>query len=436
MSAPPTARNSRRSREPGSPLTGAPGATAPGNSRGHAPRTSDEPRARTARISLGRLQTSENGTYFLLLGTTLFLVVVGLVMVLSSSSVDSFLDDQGFFGGFWKQATYAVIGIPLMLVLSRIPVGFWKKWAWAALGGAVFLQLLVFTPLGITDGGNRNWIAVGPITGQPSELLKLALAVWMGAVLTRKFDLLSDWKHAFVPVIPLGGGAVGLVLLGHDLGTVVIMSLLLFGGMFFAGIKLRHLAVIALAGAALFAAMTLTSANRMARFGILFDQECANDYAGLCWQPLHGTWALANGGLFGLGLGNSREKYSWLPAASNDYIFAIVGEELGLVGATVVLLLFVVLAIAFVRVIRSSPDPFVRIATGAIMVWLVGQAFVNIGVVLRVLPVLGVPLPFISAGGTALLTSLAAVGIVLSFARARPGTSPDPSTHSARQRLR
>jgi cell division protein FtsW len=146
------------------------------------------------------------------------------------------------------------------------------------------------------------------------------------------------------------------------------------------------------------------------------DPTCA-DYEGICWQPLHGTWALANGGVFGVGLGNSVEKWDWLPAASNDYIFAIVGEELGLVGAVVLLLMFVLLAVALLRVIRSSTDPFVRTATGAVLMWLIGQAFVNIGVVLRVFPVLGVPLPFISAGGTALITSLMAVGIVLSFAR-------------------
>lgn len=372
--------------------------------------------APSARISLGRVLVPQSRNYMLVLGTTLFLVGVGLVMVLSSSSVDSFLDNKGFFGGFWKQATYAVIGIPLMLVISRIPVRLWKKWAWLALAGGLVLQLLVFTPLGIAEGGNRNWIAIGPISGQPSELLKLALALWLGAVLGRKLDLLADWKHALIPVVPVSVLALGLVLLGHDLGTVVIMAGIVIGAMFFANVRLRLLAVPVLGGLLLFFVMAVISPNRMARIMTFLDEECL-DYENLCWQPLHGTWALANGGVFGLGLGNSREKYSWLPAASNDYIFAIIGEELGLIGAVVVLVMFVLLAVAFVRVIRSSNDPFVRITTGAIMVWIIGQAFVNIGVVLRLLPVLGVPLPFISAGGTALLTSLVAIGIVLSFAR-------------------
>lgn len=136
-----------------------------------------------------------------------------------------------------------------------------------------------------------------------------------------------------------------------------------------------------------------------------------------CWQPLHGTWALANGGIFGVGLGNSKAKWSWLPAADNDYIFAIIGEELGLIGAIVVLGMFILLAFAFIRIIRSSTNVQVRITTSTVMVWIIGQGLVNIGVVLGVFPVLGVPLPLISAGGTALLTTLVAIGVVLSFAR-------------------
>ncbi|HEV7848362.1 MAG TPA: putative lipid II flippase FtsW [Mycetocola sp.] len=380
------------------------------------PPRSDDTTVSSARILLGRTLAPQSRNYLLVLGTTLFLVGVGLVMVLSSSSVDSFLDNKGFFGGFWKQATYAVLGIPLMLVISRIPVSFWKRWAWLVLAAGLILQMLVFTPLGFDGGGNRNWIALGPINGQPSELLKLALAIWLGAILGRKMELLSNWKHALIPVFPVAAIALGLVLAGQDLGTVVIMAGLVIGAMFFANVRLRFLAVPVAAGLLLFVVMAILSPNRMARIMTFLDDECL-DYENLCWQPLHGTWALANGGVFGLGLGNSREKYSWLPAASNDYIFAIIGEELGLIGAVVVLVMFVLLAVGFVRIIRRSSDPFVRITTGAILVWIIGQAFVNIGVVLRLLPVLGVPLPFISAGGTALLTSLAAIGIVLAFAR-------------------
>lgn len=376
----------------------------------------DAERPASARISLGRLALPDSSNYLLLLGVTLFLVVFGLVMVLSSSSIESWTDDKGFFGGFWKQATYAVIGIPLMLVMSRMPVTFWKKLAWPAIFLAIGLQSLVFTPLGIDEYGNRNWIKIGSITGQPSEFVKLALVVWLAFVLARKRELLTDWKHALIPVVPIGGIAIGLVLLGRDLGTVLILASIVFAALYFAGVRWRILIPLMVMAGIGAAVAVGTSSNRMNRLMTFLDAECT-DYEGVCWQPLHGTWALANGGLFGVGLGNSVEKWDWLPAASNDYIFAIVGEELGLVGAVVLLLMFVLLAVAFLRVIRSSDDPFVRTATGAVLMWIIGQAFVNIGVVLRVFPVLGVPLPFISAGGTALITSLMAVGIVLSFAR-------------------
>ncbi|WP_368496341.1 putative lipid II flippase FtsW [Herbiconiux sp. A18JL235] len=379
-----------------------------------ASRSADGPRA--ARISLGQVFTAESSNYFLLLGTTLFLVLLGLVMVLSSSSIDSYLGRQGFFGLFWKQGMFALIGIPLMLVISRLPVRVFKQWAWVAVFVAVGVQLLVFTPLGIEVGGNLNWIGIGSFNFQPSELVKLALVIWMGMILAKKEKLLGSFGHVVIPVLPVAGGAIALVLLGGDLGTVMIMGGLVFGAIFFAGIRLRMLILPVIAAALLAVPIALSSESRASRI-MSFFTGMGSDYEGADWQAQHGLWALASGGVFGVGLGNSRAKWSWLPAADNDYIFAIIGEELGLVGAVVVLLLFVALAVAFVRIIRSSKDMFSKVATGAVMVWLIGQAFVNIAVVLGVLPVLGVPLPLISSGGSALLTTLAAIGIVLAIAR-------------------
>ncbi|WP_082498422.1 putative lipid II flippase FtsW [Plantibacter sp. Leaf314] len=377
----------------------------------------------SARISLGKVLRPESKNYFLLLGVTLFLVGLGLVMVLSSSSVESYEAGDGYFGLFWRQATFAMIGVPLMLIVSRFPARFWKKWAWIFLVVAMGLQLLVFTPLGYEIGGNRNWIEIGGFTAQPSEAVKLALVVWLGLVLTIKQPRLLEWKHALIPVIPFAGLSIGLVLLGGDLGTVVIMALIVFSALYFAGVRLRYIAIPVVAGAVLFLIMAITSANRMQRIMAFFG-DGKGDYENADWQSTHGTWALANGGLWGVGLGNSRAKYGWLPAISNDFIFAAIGEELGLIGAVLVLGLFVFLAVMFIRVIRSSDDSFVRITTGAVMAWIIGQALVNIGVVLGVLPVLGVPLPLLSSGGTALLTTLVAIGIILSFARERGRTGP------------
>jgi cell division protein FtsW len=215
----------------------------------------------------------------------------------------------------------------------------------------------------------------------------------------------------------VAGIAIVFVLIGNDLGTASIMVMIVLGCMYFAGVRLKFL-VTAVAGIALLAVlMAFASPSRAERIAVWMNGCTAADYSGYCWQVQHGTWALAAGGLFGRGLGNSTAKWNWLPEADNDFIFAIIGEELGLIGALVVLALFIVLAIAFVRVIRSTKDNFVRITTAGVMVWVIGQAFVNIAVVLGVLPVLGVPLPLISAGGSALIATLLGIGIVLSFAR-------------------
>lgn len=382
-----------------------------------------------------RIFTAENGTYFLILGVTLFLVIFGMVMVLSSSTIESYNDDEGFFGRFLRQGLFATAGIPLMLIASRMPPGFWKRWAWPALvmGGA--LQLLVFVPgIGLGYGGNTNWIRVGGFTAQPSEFVKIALIVWMASVLARKQDLLSDWTHAALPIGPVAFAAIAFVMVGRDLGTASIMVIIVLGCLFFAGVRLRHLAVAALGVAVLALLFSTVGSSRASRIGSWL-AGCTDSSVAECWQPLHATWALAGGGLFGKGLGNSVAKWNWLPEASSDYIFAIIGEELGLIGAVVVLLLFVVLAVGFVRVIRTTRDSFARIVTSGVMVWVIGQAFVNIAVVLGVLPVLGVPLPLISAGGSALISTLLGIGIVLSFARAPSDAAPVVQTPAERSRL-
>ncbi len=370
-----------------------------------------------ARISLGAmLRTGSDSTVAALYAITLLLVGFGLIMVLSSSSITSYLDDQGFFGGFWRQASFALIGIPLMLIAAAMPVTFWKRWAWVLLGLGIALQLLVFTPLGIEVYGNRNWIQIGGFGAQPSEALKLALVVWVGAVLQRKEPLLGQMRHEIVPIILPGAViALGVVLLGRDLGTVLIMAAMVFGAMYFGGISWKTLGVTAGGGLLAVVFFVVTSQNRMAR--LLSHAGETDDYSGLDWQSTHGMWALASGGLFGVGLGNSKAKWSWLPAADNDYIFAIIGEELGLIGALLVIVLFIVLMVVMLRVISRARDRFGRAVVGGIMVWIVGQAFVNIGVVIGVFPVLGVPLPLISAGGTALIACLAAIGVVISIAR-------------------
>lgn len=370
-------------------------------------------------VAVKRIFGAENGDYFVLLGATLFLVVFGLVMVLSSSSVESFKATDDFFTGFLRQALFALVGIPLMLLAARMPAVFWRKWAGLAMIVAVTLQFLVIaTNFGLEVNGNRNWFVIGSFSFQPSELVKVALVVWLGVVLAQRVDILGDWRQLLRSIGIVAGVSIGLVLLGGDLGTGLILVAIVLGTLFFAGTRLRFILVPTIVMGVAVLLLALSGGSRQDRI-LAWQSGCTTDadYNGLCWQTLHGWWALASGGLFGVGLGNSKAKWSWLPEADNDFIFAIIGEELGLLGAIIVLALFVVLAIAFVRIIRASSDPVARITVSAVMVWILAQAFVNIAVVLGLLPVLGVPLPLISAGGSALVTTLFAIGIVLSYAR-------------------
>lgn len=375
-----------------------------------------------ARVSLGRVFAPVPSEFLLIASTALILTIFGLVMVLSATMAKSISAGESPFEVVMKQGAFALLGVPLMFIASRMPIAFWKRIAWPALIGALALQMLVFVPgIGVTNDGNRNWIAVAGFQMQPSEFLKLTLALWLGYVLYRKRDLLRLWRHVFIPVVPVGALVIGLVAVGSgDLGTGLILMAILLGCLFFSGVRLR-LFVLPLVGVVLAAiAFAVNSPDRMRRILSFLNVDSMECYYKDCYQALHGVWGLAGGGIFGLGLGNSREKYEWLPAAEHDYIFAIVGEELGLIGCIVVLALFTLFAVGSFHVIRKTHDPFIRIAAGGITVWIVGQALVNIGVVLRVLPVLGVPLPFMSQGGTSLLSVLLACGVLLSFARTLP----------------
>ena len=360
-------------------------------------------------------------SYYVLLGSTALLLAIGLVMVLSSSSVESLQAGRSPYTVFLDQTKFALVGLPLMLLIARTPVRLIRAMAWPMLAAAVAFQLLVFTPLGRGEGGNRNWVSLPGFSAQPSEAVKLALAVWLGAVLARKLPLLGDWRHALVPALPVAIVSIGVVLAGHDLGTALVLILLVFGALWVAGVPKRVFAVPLLVGAGTTALLVIFSPNRKGRIASWLSASC--DPTKDCYQTLHGGWGLATGGWGGLGLGASREKWSYLPAAHNDFIFAILGEELGLIGTLLVLALFGLLAFAMIRVIRRHDDAFARITTGAICCWIVGQALINISVVVGLLPVIGVPLPLVSAGGSALIMTMVALGVVLAFARSEPGAA-------------
>ena len=353
------------------------------------------------------------------------LVSVGLVMVLSSSAVMNIARGDSGFAGLMRQGRFVGIGLVLLLLAASLPPRFYRRAAWVLFGIGLVLQCLVYVPgLGHEVYGNRNWIRIGGQTLQPSELLKLALAVWLGAVLATKRPLLHQPFHLFVPLVPGVAAALGLVVLGHDLGTMMVMGLLVAGAVWVAGVPRRWFALAGAVATLAVLAMTVTSGNRMARIENWLQGTCEGDS---CYQAEQGLMGLAEGGWWGVGLGESRQKWGRLPAAEDDYIFAIIGEELGLIGTLGVVALFAALALVMFRMITRLDDHFLQITVAGISAWLLGQAFVNMMVVTGLLPVIGVPLPFISAGGSALLASMTALGLLISFARREPGAAEQPA---------
>ncbi|UFU04231.1 FtsW/RodA/SpoVE family cell cycle protein [Ruania suaedae] len=361
-------------------------------------------------------------SYYLIGGSTLLLLALGLIMVLSASSIPSLRDGGSITSGFRNQALYAVLALPVAYAISRLPVG-WIRWlAWPAMLGTLALQVLLFTPLAVAEGGNAAWVQLAPgVVFQPSEFGKFGLAVWLGAVLATKGRLLRHWSHVLFPAVVVAGLFLGTVLYSHDVGTGLILIMLAGGALWVAGVPLSKFVVAGSAVIAGVAFLVISSRNRTARVMQFLGMGGGSDPLGADMQPRRALEGLGTGGISGVGLGASREKWLWLPAAEDDYIFAIIGEELGLLGCLLVLGLFAALAVGFSRVIRRHPDPFVKIATAAIGCWVLGQALVNIAVVIGLLPVIGVPLPLLSKGGSALVTTMAALAVVLAFARSEPG---------------
>ena len=373
----------------------------------------------TQRPARTSLWSSPAASYYLILASTSVLLLVGLAVVLSSSSISSIRKDGNAWSLFLIQLVALLVGVLAMAIGSRFSVAGWKHLAPWILYISVGLLIVVMTN-GYASGGNKNWIRVGPITVQPSEFAKLGLALFLGVVLARFRHELTTLKRILVPGGIAAAGVLALVLAGRDMGTAVVISLLVAAAFWVAGVPVRFFvmaAVPAVAGAAL---LVIEGVSRSTRIGVWLDPSTC-DPQDTCLQSIHGTWALASGGLWGLGPGMSREKWGYLPAADNDFIFAIIGEEFGLIGTLLVLLAFAMMVIAVSRIVRRHRDPFVKIATAGIGAWIIGQAFINIAVVLELLPVTGVPLPLVSSGGSSLVMSLAAIGALMAFARSEPG---------------
>ncbi|MEU3826589.1 putative lipid II flippase FtsW [Streptomyces sp. SID486] len=361
--------------------------------------------------------------YYLIVGGCVLIIVLGLVMVYSASQITALqLSLPGSYF-FRKQFLAAVIGGALLFAASRMPVKLHRALAYPILAAAVFLMVLVQVPgIGMAVNGNQNWISLGgSFQIQPSEFGKLALVLWGADLIARKQErkLLNQWKHMLVPLVPVAFLLLGLIMLGGDMGTAIILTAILFGLLWLAGAPTRLFAGVLSVAALIGVLLIKTSPNRMARLACIGATEPRTGVAD-CWQAVHGIYALASGGLFGSGLGASVEKWGQLPEAHTDFIFAVTGEELGLAGTLSVLALFAALGYAGIRVAGRTEDPFVRYAAGGVTTWITAQAVINIGAVLGLLPIAGVPLPLFSYGGSALLPTMFAIGLLIAFARDEP----------------
>ncbi|WP_430867019.1 FtsW/RodA/SpoVE family cell cycle protein [Demequina aurantiaca] len=358
-------------------------------------------------------------SYYLLVAATTILAVIGLAMVLSSSSILSIKQTDGNpYALFMIQAAAMTVGLVALIIGSRLSVKTWKRLAPVVLLGSLVLLVLVYL-VGSASGGNKNWLPIGPVTIQPSEIGKLAIALYLGVVLSTFRNELTSLKRALVPG-GIGAGAVLiLVLAGHDMGTAMVMALMIAAAYWVAGLPARFFGLFAIVGGVGVMYLLQQGTSRMARINTFFSDTC--DVQGDCQQTTHAEWALASGGLWGLGPGMSREKWGGLPVADSDFIFAVLGEEYGIVGTLLVLAAFAMIVVAVTRIVSRSRDPFVQIAGAAIGFWIVGQACLNIAVVIGLAPPTGVPLPILSSGGSSLIMSMTAIGVLMAFARNEPG---------------
>ncbi|CAB5038353.1 unannotated protein [freshwater metagenome] len=376
-------------------------------------------------VSSGRARAEHPlATYHVILAATLLLLVLGLAEVLSASTVASFQSFGSAYTLWLRQLLFATIGVVAMVVASRLSVTFYRRMAYVLLVFA-FVTLLLVLVIGRDVHGQRNWIEVaGPFRFQPSEVAKLAVVVWSADLLARKQGLLTTWKHMLIPLVPVVAAIIGLVVLEGDVGTALILVPMMAAILYVNGAPLR---LFALGGAVVLGGVAILSVGhsyRLARFSSWLDPS--SDALGAGWQVLHGQSAMAAGGWFGVGIGASREKWDWLPEAHTDFIYAVLGEELGIIGSLLVLALFAAIGIAGLRLARTTSDPFIRTASAVVVAWLLTQATLNIGAVLQLIPITGVPLPLVSYGGSSLIPTLVALGMLMSFARADARRSSRP----------
>jgi cell division protein FtsW len=369
----------------------------------------------------------------LLTVTTVALVVVGLVMILSASSVQSFASYGSSFVFFKKQLVSVALGLVAFFIGYRIDYRRLKGFGYLLLPAVVALLFVVLIPgMGVSAGGSQRWIPLGFTDFQPSELAKFALILFAADVFARKEETtFSSFSHTALPMVPALVVLAGLIMMQPDLGTTMLLAFIAIGMLFVAGAPLRHIIPIGISGAGLAILAGIAAPYRRER--ILAFMDPWKDPLESGYHAIQSMIALGSGGLFGVGLGASRQKWSYIPNAHTDFIYAIIGEELGLLGTFAVLGLFLFLAFMGIRTAVKAPDRFGMLIAAGITIWISLQALVNMGAVTSSLPITGVPLPLVSFGGTSLVMSLAAMGVLLNIAK-QGEEGPTPRRKRKRRR--
>ena len=370
-----------------------------------------------------RIFTRPELPYFLIIWSTVFLCALGLTMVLSASTVKSLQESGNTYSIFIRQFFFLILGAMATYWAYRVQGGIWQRIAKISLSISIVILLLPFIPnLGKNVKGNRNWIEILGFTLQPSEFAKFGLILWC-ALQLRNIDVSTKGKNPFIAILPGLVIIEGLILMERDLGTALLILLIFAGILFTTGAPIKHFIIVAALGVIVGGAFIISSSYRVSRFGALFNPFDERYYKFSGWQPAHSIMGLASGGLWGSGLGGSKQKWANLAEAHTDFIFSVIGEELGLLGTLLVLALYAALIYAMLRVALKTKDSFSRYATAGVACWFIVQVGVNIGSVTSIIPVIGVTLPLISYGGSSLLANLLAIGYVLGVARRTPEIS-------------
>jgi cell division protein FtsW len=357
-------------------------------------------------------------SFHLVLGVFGLLTALGLVMVLSASSVESYTLSRSSYWMFQKQLIYTGVGLVLFWIGLRVPLRALRRLSGPAVVLCVLLLAAVLTPLGHRVNGARAWFVLGGMSFQPVEPAKVALALWGAHVLVTKRALLRQYRHLLVPLVPMALVMFALVMLEPDLGSTVTLGVVLVGLLWFVGAPLRLFAALAAGSMAGVAMLAVGASYRLARVASFLNPQ--SDPSGTAYQSRQALYALADGGLLGKGLGQGASKWFYLPNVYNDFIFALIGEELGFLGCAVVLGLFATLAVVGMRIAARNTDPWIRLVAATLTTWLVAQAAINIGYVVGLLPITGITLPLISWGGTSVVTTMLVFGILANCARHEP----------------